>query len=174
MLAVTHYIEFLDSSGSPLVPSLQCQPYFIGEVRILNGLAYAFSPFSIAGDISTDGSESGDYELMAPANIISTAKLWQASEDTLLIKVSTILLAGTPPDDANGYPTYTELSTLTSTICTCDSFGYSDAVPGEEEAFSVNTLKLTNPLNYVTGTAPTRRLTAAQVGPLPSSGGISF
>jgi hypothetical protein len=85
-----------------------------------------------------------------------------------------VLLVGTPPSSVNGYPTWNELNFLSSTICACDTFSYVDAVPGEEEAFSVVTLKLGNPLNFVTGTAPTRRLTAAQVGPLPSSGGISF
>jgi hypothetical protein len=174
MIDVTHYIEFLDAAGAPLPLPLRYQPFFIGENRTFNGLAYNFSPYSIAGDLSTDGNESGDYELIAPANIISTAKLWQASEDLLLAKVSTVLLVGTPPSSVNGYPTWNELNFLSSTICVCDTFGYVDAVPGEEEAFSVVTLKLGNPLNFVTGTAPTRRLTAAQVGPLPSSGGISF
>jgi len=174
MITITHYIEFLSSAGTVLPIPQRYQPYFIGESRTLDGLTYNFSPFSIAGDISTDGNESGDYELLAPANIISSAKLWQASEDLYLIKISTILLAGSPPSDVNGFPTWTELSFLSSTICVCDSFGYTDSIPGEEDQYSVVTLKLTNPLNFVAGTAPTRRLTAAQVGPLPSSGGITF
>jgi hypothetical protein len=174
MLTVTHYIEFLDANGAPLSVPQRYQPYFIGETRTFNGLQYQFSPFSIAGDLSTDGSESGDYELIAPANIISTAKLWQASEDLYLIKISTVLLVGLPAVDENGYPTWNELNFLSSTICVCDSFGYADSVPGEEDEFSAVTLKLTNPLNFVAGTAPTRRLTVAQVGPLPSSGGITF
>lgn len=174
MLTVTHYIEFLDASGAPLPVAQRYQPYFIGETRTFNGLQYQFSPFSIAGDLSTDGSESGDYELIAPANIISTAKLWQASEDLYLIKILTVLLVGSPAVDENGYPTWNELNFLSSTICVCDSFGYADSVPGEEDDFSAVTLKLTSPLNFVAGTAPTRRLTVAQVGPLPSSGGITF
>lgn len=174
MLTVTHYIEFLDANGATLPVPQRYQPYFIGETRTFNGLQYQFSPFSIAGDLSTDGSESGDYELIAPANIISTAKLWQASEDLYLIKISTVLLVGSPAVDENGYPTWNELNFLSSTICVCDSFGYADSVPGEEDEFSAVTLKLTNPLNFVAGTAPTRRLTVAQVGPLPSSGGITF
>lgn len=174
MLAVTHYIEFLSATGGTLLVPQRYQPYFVGEVRTFNSLTYHFSPFSIAGDLSTDGNESGDYELMAPANMISSAKLWQASQDLYLVKVSTVLLAGTPPSSVNSLPTWTELSFLSSTICVCDSFGYTDSVPGEEDQYSVVTLKLANPLNFVTGTAPTRRLTAAQVGPLPSSGGITF
>jgi len=174
MITITHYIEFLSSAGATLPIPQRYQPYFIGESRTFDGLTYNFSPFSIAGDISTDGNESGDYELLAPANVISSAKLWQASEDLRLIKISTILLAGSPPSDVNGFPTWTELSFLSSTICVCDSFGYTDSIPGEEDQYSVVTLKLTNPLNFVAGTAPTRRLTAAQVGPLPSSGGITF
>lgn len=174
MLTVTHYIEFLDSSGVPLLVPQRYQPYFIGETRTFNGQTYQFSPFSIAGDMSTDGNESGDYELIAPGNIISTAKLWQASEDLYLVRVYTVLLAGQLPSDENGVPTWSELNFLSSSVCVCDSFGYADSVPGEEDEFSPVTLKLTNPLNFVAGTAPTRRLTVAQVGPLPSSGGISF
>lgn len=174
MLSVTHYIEFLSASGGSLPIAQRYQPFFIGETRTFNGLQYQFSPFSIAGDLSTDGNESGDYELIAPANIISTAKLWEASEDRWLVKVSTVLLVGSPGVDENSFPTWNEVSFLSSTVSVCDSFGYTDSVPGEEEEFSAVTLKLTNPLNFVAGTAPTRRLTVAQVGPLPSSGGITF
>lgn len=174
MLEPTHYIEFLDSSGASLPVPQRYQPYFIGETRTFQGQSYLFSPYSIAGDMSTDGNETGDYELIAPASMITTAKLWQASEDLNLIRISTVLLVGTPPANENGYPTWTELNFLSSTICVCDSFTYTDAVPGEEDEFSAVALKLTNPLNFVAGTAPTRRLTVAQVGPLPSSGGITF
>lgn len=174
MLTVTHYIEFLNANGSPLGAPQRFQPYFPGETRTFNGLKYQFSPFSIAGDVSTRGTESGDYELIAPANMISTAKLWQASESLYFVKVQTVLLAGAPSNSVSNYPTWSEVNFLSSTICVCDSFGYADAVPGEEDALSVVTLKLTNPLNFVTGTAPTRRLTADQVGPLPASGGITF
>jgi hypothetical protein len=177
MLSVTHYIEFLDSSGSPLLVPQRYQPYFPEETRTFDGLTYQFSPYSIAGDISTDGSESGDHELIAPANMISGAKLWQASEDSCLIKVLMVLLTGTPPQDENSVPTWSELNFLSSSIFVCDTFSYSDAIPGEEDdenSFSPVTLRLTNPLNFVAGIAPTRRLTAAQVGPLPSSGGITF
>lgn len=175
MLTVAHYIEFLTSWGASFQAPQRYQPYFIGETRTFDGLQYQFSPYSIAGDISTDGSESGDYELIAPANIITTAKLWQSSEDRNLIKISTVLLAGTLPADATGFPTWSEINFLSSTICACDTFSYTDAIPTEDEdSFPVVALKLTNPLNFVAGTAPTRRLTAAQVGPLPSSGGITF
>ena len=177
MLSVAHYIEFLTTSGAALPIPLRYQPYFIGETRTFNGMQYKFSPYSIAGDISTDGNESGDYELIAPGNIISTAILAQASEDRNLIKISTVLIIGTPAVGVNAYPTWTESSFLSSTICVCDAYGYTDTIPDQEDSednFSVVTLKLTNPLNFVTGTAPTRRLTAAQVGPLPSSGGITF
>lgn len=174
MLRTTHYIEFLGPSGATL-PGAQCfQPYFIDETRVFNGKSYAFSPYMIAGDITTDGNESGDYELTSPANPISGARLWQASENLELIKISTVLLVGEPPLSQAGIPVWSEVSLLSSTICVCDSFGYADSVPGEEEQFSPVTLRLTNPLNFVSGSAPTRRLTAAQVGPLPSSGGITF
>lgn len=173
-LSVTHYIEFLDDTGASLPVPQRYQPYFINETRVFNGLAYQFSPFSIAGAVSTGGNESDDYELIAPANAISAAKLWQASEDRMLIRLNTVLLASAPPMDENDIPTWSELNFLSSTICVCDSFSYADSIPGEEDGFSPVTLTLTNPLNFVAGIAPTRRLTAAQVGPLPSSGGISF
>lgn len=174
MLTVTHYIEFLDSGAQPLVSEELYQPYFIGETRTFEGRSYKFAPFTVAGDLSTDGSETGDYELVAPANAISAPKLWQASTDRFFVKIHAVLLAGTPPLSASELPQWTELSTLSSTICVCDTFGYSDTVPGEENDFSPVTLRLTSPLNFVAGTAPTRRLTTAQVGPLPSSGGITF
>ena len=174
MLTPTHYIEFLDTSANPFPVPQRYQPFFPGETRTFDGLEYRFSPFSIAGDVSTEGTESGEFELIAPANMLSTAMLWQASEDRHFIKVSTVLLAAVPPTNENDIPTWNELNFLSSTICICDSFGYADAIPGEEDDFSPVTLKLANPLNFVAGTAPTRRLTAAQVGPLPASGGISF
>lgn len=177
MLTVSHYIEFLSSTAEPLPTPQRYQPYFPGETRTFEGLTYQFSPFSVAGDISTDGNETGDYELIAPANMISSAKLGQASEDRQFIKLQTVLLTCTPPVDVNDYPRYRELNFLTSTICVCDSFGYTDKNPDDEEdedSFALVTLKLTSPLNFVAGTSPTRRLTAEQVGPLPSSGGITF
>lgn len=174
MLSVTHYIEFLNADATPLPSPQRYQPFFVNEIRTFGGLQYYFSPFSIAGDISTQGSESGDYELIAPANVISAAQLWQASEDRYFVRVRTVLLVATPPSDENDIPRWNELSFLSSTICVCDSFGYSDSIPGEEDDFSPVTLRLTNPLNFVSGTAPTRRLTTAQVGPLPASGGIVF
>lgn len=174
MLTTTAYIEFLSASAGPLDSTQRFQPYFVDETRIYNGKTYLFSPFSIAGDVSATGSENGELELIAPANIISSSLLWQASEDRYFIQVDTVLLSGTPPASETGFPTWTEITTLTSTICVCDSFGYADVVPGEEDQFSPVTLRLISPLNFVAGTAPTRRLTAAQVGPLPSSGGITF
>ncbi len=174
MFDVAYYIEFLSATGSTLNSLQRYQAYFPGETRTLNGSTYQFSPFSIAGDISTDGSEVGDHELIAPATMISAAKLWQASEERRLLRVQTVELLLAPPVDANSIPTWEELSVLTSTIYVCDSFGYTDSVPGEENQFSMVTLKLTSPLNFAAGTAPTRRLTFAQVGPLPSSGGITF
>jgi hypothetical protein len=174
MLTATHYIEFLDDTGTSLLVPQRYQPYFPNETRTFNGQTFQFSPFSIAGDVSTDGDESGEYELIAPANVISAAKLWQASEDRYFIKVLTVLLVAIPPANENAIPTWNEVNFLSSTICVCDSFGYTDAVPGEEDELALVTLKLSNPLNFVTGTAPTRRLTAAQVGPLPSSGGLTF
>jgi hypothetical protein len=174
MLTATHYIEFLDSTGASLPVPQRYQPYFPNETRTFNGQAFQFSPFSIAGDVSTDGTESGEYELIAPANVISAAMLWQASEDRYFIKVLTVLLVATPPISASDVPDWSELNFLSSTICVCDSFGYADAVPGEEDELALVTLKLANPLNFVAGTSPTRRLTADQVGPLPSSGGITF
>jgi hypothetical protein len=174
MLTVAHYIEFLAADATPLPTPQRYQPYFPGETRTFNGLQYQFSPYSIAGDVSTQGAEAGEYELIAPANIISASKLWQASEDRYFIKVFTVLLACTPPADENDIPEWNEVNFLSSTICVCDSFGYADSIPGEEDDFSPVTLRLANPLNFVAGTAPTRRLTFAQVGSLPASGGITF
>jgi hypothetical protein len=174
MLTVIPYIELLTASAAQFSPRQLYQPYFPNETRTYAGLSYVFSPFSIAGGLSFDGTESGELELVAPANMISTALLWQASEGRYFVRVNTMLLAGTPPANQNGYPTYSEVSILSSTICVCDSFAYADTVPGEEDEFAVVTLKLSNPLDFVSGTSPTRRLTAAQVGPLPASGGITF
>ena len=177
MLTVTHYIEFLSPTAQPLPTPQRYQPYFPGETRTFEGLTYQFSPFSIAGDISTDGNETGDYELIAPANMISSAKLGQASEDRQFIKVQTMLLTAKPPSSPEDYPRWLETNFLTSTVCVCDSFGYTDKNPDEEEGednFALVTLRLTSPLNFVAGTSPTRRLTAEQVGPLPASGGITF
>ena len=177
MLTVMPYIELLTDAGAQFSPRQLYQPYFPNETRTYAGASYVFSPFSIAGDFSSDGSESGELELIAPANMISAALLWQASESRYFIRVNSMLLAGTPPANETGYPTYSEAGILSSTICACDSFAYTDTVPGEEDQddqAALVTLKLSNPLNFVAGTAPTRRLTADQVGPLPASGGLTF
>lgn len=174
MLTVVPYIEILNATAAQFSPRQLYQPYFPGETRVYGGLSYAFSPFSVAGDYSSDGTDVGDLELIAPANMISAALLWQASENRYFIRVDTMLLIGTPPNTAEGYPVYSEAGILSSTVCACDSFGYTDAVPGEEDELALVTLKLSNPLNFVAGTSPTRRLTADQVGPLPSSGGLTF
>ena len=177
MLIVVPYIEILTAAAAQLSPRQLYQPYFPGETRTYNGLSYQFSPFSLAGDYSSDGDESRELELIAPANVISASLLWQASENRRFIKISNMLLIGTPPADATGYPEYDESSVLSSTIYACDSFAYTDAVPGEEDEedqMALVTLKLVNPLNFVAGTSPTRRLTADQVGPLPASGGLTF
>jgi len=174
MLTVTHYIDFLNAEAGPLGTPQRYQGYFPGETRTLNGLAYQFAPFSIAGDVSTNGTQNGDYELIAVANTLTGSLLWQAAESRYFIKIHTVLLAGTPPATASGVPTYSEIDILSSTISVCDSFAYTDSVPGEEDGFSAVTLRLGCPFNFVTSIAPTRRLTAAQVGPLPSSGGIGF
>jgi len=174
MLTVAPYIELLTAAAAQFSPRQLYQPYFPNEIRTYGGLSYVFSPFSVAGDYSSDGTEAGELELIAPANMISGALLWQASEGRYFIRVNTMLLIGTPPANETGYPTYAESAILSSTICVCDSFAYTDAVPDEEDEMALVTLRLSNPLNFVAGTSPTRRLTAAQVGPLPSSGGLTF
>lgn len=175
-LTVAHYIEFLSATAEALPTPQRYQGYFPGETRTFDGKTYQFSPFSIAGDVSTAGTEAGDYELIAPANLLSAAKLWEASEERYFIKILTVLLACTPSADVNSIPVYNELNFLSFTLCVCDTFAYSDKIPGESEenSFAPVTLRLSSPLDFVAGTAPTRRLTADQVGPLPSSGGILF
>lgn len=176
-LTVAQYIEFLDSSGNTLGANERFQGRFPGQTRTFNGKNYLFAPFSIAGDLSTDGTETGDYELIAPANIITGPKLWEASEGRYIVKIWNVLLVCAPPVSEDDLPEWSEVNFLSESIRVVDSYSFSDAVPSaeeEDESFAVVTLKLISPLDYVAGTAPTRRLTAAQVGPLPTSGGLTF
>jgi hypothetical protein len=150
------------------------QNFFVGETRSFAGGLYQFAPFSISGDLSTEGAENGEAELLAPANILTGAVLWEGANANYLLQVRTVLLTGTPPETRAGIPTWAETGTLACDLWMCDSMSYTDAVPGEEESAAVFALRLTSPLNAVSGLSPTRRLREDQVGPLPSSGGITF
>jgi hypothetical protein len=176
MLTVAHYIQFLGPDGTPLAPAgvRSYQNYFIGQARTFGSVEYQFAPFSISGDVSTEGAENGEAELLAPANFLSGAVFWEAASQQFLLQVQTVLLIGTPPETVDGYPIWSEAGALSCDLYICDAMTYTDAVPGELDATAVFALKLTNPLNFVTGNSPTRRLRDDQVGALPSSGGITF
>lgn len=176
MLALAYYLQFMGPDGRPLTPAgvRAYQNFFIGETRTLSGTAYQFAPFSLSGDLSTEGAENGDAELIAPANILTGAVLWEAVNQRFLVQAQTVLLTGTPPAGREGIPVWAEAGVLACDMWICDGLSYTDAVPGESEAVAVFALRLSNPLTAVAGTSPTRRLTDAQVGALPSSGGITF
>jgi len=176
MLEIGYYLQFLAPDGRPLTPAnvRSYQNFFIGETRSFAGGSYQFAPFSISGDLSTEGAESGEAELLAPANILTGAILWESAELRYLLQIRTVLLTGTPPANRSGIPTWTEAGTLSCDVRVCDGMSYTDAVPGESESAAVFALRLKSPLNAVVGTSPTRRLRDDQVGALPSSGGITF
>lgn len=176
MLELGYYIEFLGPQGQALTPAgvRAYQNFFIGETRAFGGINYQFAPFAISGDISTEGAINGEAELLAPANLLTGGVLWESVQQRFLLQIRTVLLTATPPGDATGIPTWSEAGTLSCDVQICDGLAYTDAVPGESDQVPVFALKLTSPLSAVIGTSPTRRLTAAQVGALPSSGGITF
>lgn len=176
MLTIAYYIQFNAPDGQPLTPAgvRSYQNFFIGEPRSFGGVTYQFAPFSLSGDLATEGAENGEAELLAPANVLSGAVLWEAVNQRFLIQVQTVLLTGTPPANREGIPVWSEAGALACDLWICDGLSYTDAVPGEDEAVAVFALRLTSPLNAVSGNSPTRRLTDAQVGALPSSGGITF
>jgi hypothetical protein len=168
-----YYIRFLSNSGTPVFQRF-FQNFHIGQERIWEGSLYRFAPFSIGGDLATDGGLNGEGELIAPANLLSGSVLWESSQNRYLLEVKTVLVTGTAPDERDQFVTWEETLTLSQDVFVCDSLSYTDAVPGEEEAFAVMALRLTSPLSAVSGTSPTRRLRDDQVGALPSSGGITF
>ena len=176
MLAIAYYIQFMQPDGQALTPAnvRHYQNFFIGETRSFAGGEYQFAPFAFSGDLSTEGAESGEAEMVAPANIMIGAVAWEAVSARYLLQIRTVLLTGTPPGDASGIPTWTEAGTLACDMRVCDGLAYADAVPGESESAAIFTLRLRNPLSAVVGTSPTRRLRDDQVGALPSSGGITF
>lgn len=176
MLAVAQYISFYAPDGQPLTPAgvRDYQNFFIGETRSWGGVTYLYAPFVIGGDISTEGSQNGDAELLAPANLLTGAVLWEAAQNRFLLDIKTVMLNGAVPGSPDGAVTWTEQVTVASEVWCCDGMSYSDDVPGETDALATVILRLTSPLNAVTGQAPTRRLRDDQVGALPASGGISF
>ena len=174
MFAVAYYIEFLEPDGQELAGSQGLQNFFVGETRGIDEKDYVFAPFTIAGDIGTQGAESGEAELIAPANIISGALLWGSVNSRYLLRVRTVLIAGAPPEELPGVPAWEEIGLLACDIRICDGLSYADTVPGEDDSPALFTMRLANPLNTVIGTSPTRRLRDDQVGALPSSGGITF
>lgn len=176
MLTLAYYIQFTAPDGQPLTPAgvRSYQNFFIGEARSFEGVTYQFAPFSLSGDLATEGAENGEAELLAPANILSGAVLWEAVNQRFLIQIQTVLVTGTPPGTAGGIPVWSEVGPLACDLWICDGLTYTDAVPAEDESVAIFALKLNSPLNAVSGSSPTRRLTDAQVGALPSSGGITF
>jgi len=176
MLAVAQYISFYAPDGQPLSPAgvRNYQNFYIGETRNWEGATYLYAPFVIGGDISTEGSQNGDAELLAPANLLTGTVLWEAAQSRFLIDIKTVLLNGAVPGTSDGAVTWTEQATVASDVWCSDAMSYTDDIPGETEALATVILRLTSPLNAVAGQAPTRRLRDDQVGALPASGGISF
>lgn len=176
MLALAYYIDFLAPDGQALTPDgmRSYQNFFIGEGRTYDSRYYLYAPFVVSGDLTTEGSENGEAEILAPANMLSGAIAWEAAQHRFLVSVKTVLLSGTAPQDIQGAVEWQEQSTVASDIWCCDGMSYSDDIPAESESLATLILRLTSPLNAVTGNAPTRRLRDDQVGALPASGGISF
>jgi hypothetical protein len=170
---IAYYIRFLTNSGTPVFQRF-FQNFHVGQVRNWEGFAYRFAPFAISGDLASEGGLNGEGELIAPANLLTGSVLWESSSGRYLLEIKTVLIAATQPEEPDGLVTWEETLTVSQDVMVCDGLAYTDAVPGEEEAVAVLSLKLTNPLNAVTGIAPTRRLRDDQVGALPSSGGITF
>jgi hypothetical protein len=173
MFAVAYYIEFLEPDGQT-TSSQKFQNFFVGQTRNFDGKSFAFAPFAISGDIGTQGAESGEAELIAPANLLVGSTLWDSVNSRYLLRVRTVLIVGTPPEELPGVPSWEELGLLACDIRVCDALTYADKVPGEDDSPALFTMRLSNPLNTVIGTSPTRRLRDDQVGALPSSGGITF
>lgn len=176
MFALAYYVQFMAPDGQPLTPAgvRSYQNFFIGESRAFGGVTYQFAPFALSGDISTEGGDNGEGEILAPANVMSGAVLWEAVNERFLLQVQTVLITGTPPEDVSEIPVWSEAGALACDMWVCDGLSYTDAVPGESEAVATFAMRLTSPLNAVVGTSPTRRLRDDQVGALPSSGGIIF
>lgn len=176
MLAIGYYVQFLAPDGQRLSPVgvRSYQNFFISEVRAWNGGTYVYAPFVVSGDLSTEGSDNGEAEILAPANMLTGAVFWEAAQDRFLVQVETVLLLGTPPVTPDGVVAWAEQATVACDIWCCDGMSYTDDIPGETESSATVLMRLTSPLNAVAGNAPTRRLRDDQVGALPASGGISF
>ena len=170
---IAYYIRFLSNSGGP-VSQRFFQNFHIGQSRGWEGSFYRFAPFAVSGDIATEGALNGEAELIAPANLLTGSVLWESSSSRYLLEIKTVLITAVAPDEPEDFVTWEETLTLAQDVLVCDSLSYTDAVPGEEDANATMALRLTNPLNGVTGISPTRRLRDDQVGALPSSGGITF
>jgi len=179
MLDIAHYIWL----GVGTETGGRYQNFFVGKSDSLGvqnvednflGGSYEFAPFAVSGDVSTQGAEGGEVELLAPANILTGAKMWQSVRERFLVEIATVMLSGSPPQEPDGLPIWTTLGYVSLDYFVCDSLSYTDAVPGETDAVAVFALRLTSPLSVVNGSSPTRRLRADQVGPLPASGGIAF
>lgn len=170
MIETGHYILLGAGTGG----ASYYQNFFVGETRNYNNIEYKFAPFAISGDVSTQGAEGGETEIIAPANILIGAKMWESVTNRFLVEIRTVMLLGTPPEEEDGIPTWEEAQTVSIDLQVCDGLSYTDAVPGETDAVAIFALRLASPLNAVSGISPTRRLRDDQVGALPSSGGITF
>lgn len=176
MISIGHYIRFQTRLAQDLQPLgiRAYQNFFVGQVRLWNEIDHTFAPFAMSGDLSNGSGSAGEAEIVLPQNLLTSSVINESVNSNYLLRVDTVLLLASPPAEPSGIPEWSELQLLTTDYWACNSFTYTDAVPGEEDAGALVTLGLKNPINAVDGLVMTRRLKDSEVGALPASGGITF
>lgn len=139
-----------------LTPSQCFQNFHADDSRLWNGANYLYAGFGYSG--STVDLQAGNVEaqLVFAMNELSLSVVQQVVDQRGIIQIDTVWL---DPE------TFTELSKYTT-----DRF----MATGYSHDHSRLALRLSSPLDAISGDVPRRRLTTKLVGALPSSGDIAL
>ena len=132
------------------------QNFHAGSSRTWQGVTYLFAGFGYSG--STVDLQAGNVEaqLVFVMNEMSLAAAQQAVDTNSIIEIRTVWLDPT---------SFVELSNYTT-----DRF----MATGYSHDHSRLAIRLSSPLDAISGDVPRRRLTTKLVGALPSSGDITL
>ena len=147
MLAIGTFIE---------LGSNQFQNFFHDESINWDGETYLFAGFGYSGSSVDLQGGNIDATLVFSVNAISLALAKEAADEQQIITVKTVWL-----DPASLRP---QSNYMTDTFM----------VTGFEHDNSRLSLRLSSPLDAITGNVPRRRLTERLVGSLPSTGQIQL
>jgi hypothetical protein len=153
-LALGTYISLRTRKGGKT--GYAFQNFFHGETRTYNGEQYIHAAFGFSGSAVDVTAANISASLVFAVNQLDLNVFKLAADELWIVRVRTVWLE---PD------TLVETSTYLEEVY---------AVTGFEHDTSKLSVRLSSPLDAVTGHAPRRTLNQALVGALPTTGSISM